>query len=285
MSIALPPRLPLASAALLLLVACNDGDGARTRAASDAAEPATGDDAGLPSSDGATAGGLDASGEDAATRDATTEPARDANPSAPDVNIGSAPTDAAVDGASVPASGDAAGADASTPSVVADASGAPAEDAAAADARPADGAATTWACSGDRWAMDVASAAAVAECNSISGNLAVAGALTELVLPRLTNIGGYVTIFATPALTRIELPALARIGGFLDISGNEALRSIALPALRTVNDRAMSAARDVAIRENPMLPGCQPEQLRTQLANAGFNGTIDVSNNGPGCRP
>jgi hypothetical protein len=280
-SIALP-RVAAVSAALLSAIACNDGDGARTRSAgSDAAEPATSDDAGFASSDGATSGGLDAGPEDASARDVSVEPARDASgASAPDAMAGSVPTDASTADAAAPSTfADAATTDASNAVAPTDASS------TASDGSSNDGAVTARVCSGDRWAMDVASAAAVGECGSITGNLAVAGALTELVLPRLTSIGGYVTIFATPALLRIELPALTRIGGFLDISGNEALRSVALPALRTVNDRAMTAARDVAIRENPQLPGCQAEQLRTQLMNAGFNGSIDVSSNGPVCRP
>jgi hypothetical protein len=58
-----------------------------------------------------------------------------------------------------------------------------------------------------------------------------------------------------------------------------------MPALRSVNDRDVNAVRDVAIKDNAMLPACQAEAIRDQLKASGYTGTIDVSNNGAACTP
>jgi hypothetical protein len=85
--------------------------------------------------------------------------------------------------------------------------------------------------------------------------------------------------------SQVSLPKLTRIGGYLDVSANKVLTRFRLPALETVNDRDLDSAWDVAIKDNALLPACEAEAVRDRLLARGYNGTISVSGTAGTCSP
>jgi hypothetical protein len=139
-------------------------------------------------------------------------------------------------------------------------------------------------CAGDRGTGESSALVELAMCTTITGNLSVTSS-SSLELPRLTSIGGFLTIWENPTLAHVSLPKLTRIGGYLDVSANKALTSVRLPALETVNDRDLDSVWDVAIKDNALLPACEAEAVRDRLLARGFKGTISVSGTAGTCSP
>jgi hypothetical protein len=120
---------------------------------------------------------------------------------------------------------------------------------------------------------------------AISGNLSITGTeLTEISLPRLTRVDGFLSIWGSPGLTRASLPQLARVGGFAEVSFNPTLASVDLARLASINDRELASSFDLAIRDNA-LTSCEASALAERLADNGFHGTAQIEGDGSGCTP
>ncbi len=118
-------------------------------------------------------------------------------------------------------------------------------------------------------------------------NITYLGGLTLFSMDKLTDITALSQINAIHGLVNIEenqslqslqgLNAVTRIDGPLIITKNTMLQDIT--ALYSVDSLSGSYDYELTVTENPMLPSCQPEKIRSNLSAKGWSGPVTLSGN------
>ena len=114
---------------------------------------------------------------------------------------------------------------------------------------------------------------AIAQCESISGNLDFDNEdwLTSIDLPCLTSVGGDLIIENNNALTSVDgLSSLTTVGGPLEILDCDALANIDMPALTSMGG-------DLTIYDNYCLSQAEAEAF---AASIDVGDEVSVSDNG-----
>ncbi|WP_394829080.1 chitobiase/beta-hexosaminidase C-terminal domain-containing protein [Pendulispora albinea] len=105
--------------------------------------------------------------------------------------------------------------------------------------------------------------------------------LTNLGLRALTSVGGSLTVSDCAALPNLDgFDALSSVGIDLSIENNAALtRTDGLSHLTSLGKGTSTRGR-LIVRQNPVLPPCQPTAIATSLQSHGYQGTVDIRENG-----
>ena len=120
--------------------------------------------------------------------------------------------------------------------------------------------------------------ASLPSLRTIDFTLQIRGPTTAFVdLSSLESVGGPMTVRST-GLTELLVPALTSISGYLSIIDNDVLADIDFSALAALGG-------DLTIGNNPQLPNCQATGLVDQLIAAGWTGDANVFGNGTGTCP
>lgn len=119
---------------------------------------------------------------------------------------------------------------------------------------------------------------ALSKLSVVDGTLTLSmnGALQSLAGLDALELTGGLVLWVMNGLTTLDgLGALATIEGDLSIlaTGLESLEALQLETL----------TGDLVIKKNAALPACEADALVDALVEAGYEGAIDVSNNGPAC--
>jgi hypothetical protein len=133
---------------------------------------------------------------------------------------------------------------------------------------------------GDVNVRDSVTLALIRNYSHITGNLSVFG-VTNISLPNLSVVGGYVMINNSEVTKTVDLHSLVSIaehpaydGGFkgLRITGNTNLEEVDLSALQVVGPSELPPppnAIEIRVQDNPHLPACWADALIAQVTTIG----------------